>query len=186
MATSKRKSSTKRKSRKKKRRSKSICKKRVSDKIRINMDEYKQGKFSSRQQAIAVSYSQVSKKYPYCRRYLKLSPRKRSTKKLDKGLSTRPYRVTIKPSTRSEKKYMATFYDKDNNKIRTTHFGAYGMSDFTKHRDPERKQRYIKRHKKRENWNDPMSAGALSRYILWGEPTLRESIKKYKKRFKLK
>lgn len=42
------------------------------------------------------------------------------------------------------------------------------------------------RHKKRENWSDYMSAGALSRYILWGEPTLRASIQKYKKRFNLK
>lgn len=30
-----------------------------------------------------------------------------------------------------------------------------------------------------------MSAGSLSRYILWGEPTLRESIRVYKKKFNL-
>jgi hypothetical protein len=59
------------------------------------------------------------------------------------------------------------------------------MSDYTKHKDPKRKQRYINRHKKRENWNDPRTAGALSRYVLWGEPTLRESIRSYKRRFNL-
>ena len=37
-----------------------------------------------------------------------------------------------------------------------------------------------------ENWKDYKSAGALSRYILWGEPSFRESVKKYKKRFNLK
>ena len=48
-----------------------------------------------------------------------------------------------------------------------------------------RKRRYMSRHKKRENWNNYMSAGSLSRYILWNKPTLEASIKDYKKRFKL-
>ena len=94
-------------------------------------------------------------------------------------------KVVIKPSTKSEKKKMAIFYDKEGNKVKTTHFGAAGMSDYTKHKDPDRKKRYLNRHKKRENWNDFTSAGSLSRYILWGEPTLKASIQKYKKKFKL-
>lgn len=93
-------------------------------------------------------------------------------------------KVVIKKSTNPKKKYMAIFYE-GNKKVRTTHFGAAGMSDFTKHRDPKRKQRYINRHKKRENWDDYMSAGSLSRYILWGETTLKKSIDEYKKKFKL-
>ena len=95
-------------------------------------------------------------------------------------------KVVIKKSTNPKKKYMAIFYDKNKKKVKTTHFGAAGMSDYTKHKDKTRKQRYIKRHKKRENWKDYKSAGALSRYILWGEPSFRESVKKYKKRFNLK
>tara|TARA_B110001469_G_scaffold126806_1_gene145497 strand:- start:4426 stop:4755 length:330 start_codon:yes stop_codon:yes gene_type:complete len=95
-------------------------------------------------------------------------------------------KVVIKPSTRSKKKKMAIFYDKSGNRIKTTHFGAYGMSDYTKHKDPERKIRYILRHKKRENWNDYTTAGSLSRYILWGESTLKKSIEKYKNKFNLK
>ena len=94
-------------------------------------------------------------------------------------------KLTIKKSTKAKKKYMAVFRDKGKI-VRTTHFGARGMSDYTRHKDKTRKARYIKRHKKRENWNDKFSAGALSRYILWGEPSLRESIKKYKRRFRLK
>ena len=93
-------------------------------------------------------------------------------------------KMVIKKSTNPKKKYMAVF--KENGKVvKTTHFGAAGMSDYTKHKDKTRKKRYIARHKKRENWRDYKSAGALSRYILWGEPTLRASIKKYKKRFNL-
>jgi len=92
--------------------------------------------------------------------------------------------VLIKKSTNPKKKYMAIF-KKDGKKVKTTHFGAAGMSDYTKHKDKKRKQQYLTRHKIRENWDNYMSAGSLSRYILWGEPTLRTSIRKYKKRFGL-
>lgn len=95
-------------------------------------------------------------------------------------------KVVIKKSTNPKKKYMAIFTDDKGKKKKTTHFGARGMSDFTQHKDPSRKARYIKRHKVNENWNDYMSAGSLSRYILWGETTLQKSIDEYKKRFNLK
>ena len=87
-------------------------------------------------------------------------------------------KVVIKRSTNPKKKYMAIFKDKDGKKVKTTRFGAAGMSDYTKHKDVDRKLRYLIRHRKRENWNDFTSAGSLSRYILWGEPTLRASIQK--------
>jgi len=94
-------------------------------------------------------------------------------------------RVEIKPSTSKGKKYMAIFFDGDK-KVKTTHFGSAGMSDFTKHGDEERKQRYLDRHRARENWNDKFSAGALSRWILWNKKTLISSIADYKSRFNLK
>jgi len=93
-------------------------------------------------------------------------------------------KVVIKKSNKSGKKLMAIF--DDGKKIKTTHFGAEGMSDFTIHKDPKRKERYLKRHRARENWNAPMTAGALSRWILWNKPTLRASVEDYKKRFKFK
>ena len=79
---------------------------------------------------------------------------------------------------------MAVFTD-NGKKVKTTHFGSAGMSDFTKNKDEERKKRYLDRHRKNENWNDYKSAGSLSRYILWNKPTLRASIADYKRRFKL-
>ncbi len=97
--------------------------------------------------------------------------------------------MELLPSTKKTKKLMAIFYDANGKKMKTTHFGSAGMKDFTKHskdvRD-ERKKAYINRHEKRENWNDPTSAGALSRYILWNKPTLEASYKDFKKRFGLK
>ena len=92
--------------------------------------------------------------------------------------------LSIKPSTKSEKKYMATF-ETDKGTTKTTHFGAAGMSDYTKHHDTERKERYLVRHKANENWNDPTSAGALSRYVLWNKPSLRASITDFKSKFGL-
>jgi len=93
-------------------------------------------------------------------------------------------KVIIKKSTNSKKKYMAIFYDNDK-KVKTTHFGANGMSDYTKHKDKSRKKRYLTRHRKREKWDNYMSAGSLSRWILWNKPGFRESVTDYKRRFKL-
>ena len=95
-------------------------------------------------------------------------------------------KVIIKPSTNPKKKYTAIFYDETGKKVKTTHFGSAGMSDFTKNKDPERKKAYLSRHSARENWNDKFSAGALSRWILWNKETFRESVKNYKSRFNLK
>jgi len=94
--------------------------------------------------------------------------------------------VEIKESSRKDKKLMAIFYDANNFKVKTTHFGAVGYEDYTIHKDSVRKERYIQRHKCNENWNDPMSAGCLSRFILWNKLTLNGSITDYCKKFKLK
>jgi hypothetical protein len=96
----------------------------------------------------------------------------------------KPKKVVIKKSSKPEKKLMAIF-TLDNGRTKTTHFGSAGMEDYTKTKDVEQKSRYLKRHRRRENWNDPVSAGALSRWILWDKPTRRESIQAYKKRFNL-
>lgn len=88
--------------------------------------------------------------------------------------------VIIKRSDKKDKKYKAIFSDGT-----ITYFGATGYSDYTQHKDPLRKLRYLARHKKNESWEDYKSPGSLSRYILWNKPTLQESINDYKKRFNL-
>lgn len=66
-------------------------------------------------------------------------------------------------------------------------FGQYGAEDFTIHKDEERKQRYINRHKKREEmyWNKSgiNQASFWSRFLLWNKPTLQASYEDIKKRF---
>ena len=90
--------------------------------------------------------------------------------------------VTISRSTRAGKKYMAVFMI--NGKKKTTHFGQSGAEDYTQHHDEDRKRRYIQRHRARENWNDPTSAGALSRYILWEHKSFRTAVSSFKRRFR--
>ncbi len=97
-----------------------------------------------------------------------------------------PIKVVIKKSTNPNKKLMAVFYKHVGGpKIKTTHFGSAGMDDFTKTRDEAQKKRYLERHRKRENWQYYMSAGALSRWILWDKPTRSGSIRASKNRFNL-
>jgi hypothetical protein len=94
--------------------------------------------------------------------------------------------VKFEKSDNIKKKYKAIFYDKNKIKIKTINFGASGYSDYTIHKDKKRKERYINRHKKRENWDNFLTAGSLSYYILWNKETIEKSIKNYIKIFKLK
>jgi hypothetical protein len=80
----------------------------------------------------------------------------------------------------NKKKYEITF-DKNGKKY-TRKFGAAGMSDFTIHKDKERRERYISRHKKDLKTKDPMKPGYLSMFILWNKPSLKASLADYKRR----
>ena len=81
-------------------------------------------------------------------------------------------RIVIAPSSRAGYKYMAS------DGSRTTHFGAKGYKDYTTHRGEKRRRLYLARHASRENWgrSGVMTAGWLSRYLLWEKPTLKEAV----------
>ena len=87
--------------------------------------------------------------------------------------------IVISKSSNKNKKYDARI---DGRK--TISFGAAGMSDYTIHKDDERKQRYLDRHRKNENWADYNTAGFYSANLLWNKKTLSESIKDTNTRFK--
>ena len=92
--------------------------------------------------------------------------------------------VKIVKSPKREKKYRAVF--SRDGRIKNVDFGASGYEDYLSHHDKERRERYKNRHRKRENWNKPDTAGSLSLHILWGESTsFRENVSKFKKRFHL-
>jgi Na+-transporting NADH:ubiquinone oxidoreductase subunit NqrF len=64
-------------------------------------------------------------------------------------------------------------------------FGAKGYEDFTTHGDEKRRQRYLARHRKREDWNDLNTAGFWSRWLLWNKPTIRASIQDLEDNFNI-
>ena len=64
-------------------------------------------------------------------------------------------------STRKDKKYMV----QDPNG-KWVHFGAYGMEDFTKHKDISRRDAFRKRNAKWETANK-WSPAFMSYWILW-------------------
>lgn len=74
----------------------------------------------------------------------------------------------------------------DGNTVKTIHFGAAGYDDYTTHGDDERKQRYIKRHKVTEDWNNPFTAGFWSRYTLWNKKTITASLADIRNRYNIK
>ena len=73
-------------------------------------------------------------------------------------------------------KYVAVFDDK------RVPFGALGYSDFIESGNETKKSAYLARHHL-EDWNNPKTAGALSRWLLWNRRTLKASLADYTKRF---
>lgn len=68
------------------------------------------------------------------------------------------------------------------------HFGQKGSSDMTIHKNEATKQNYFKRHIVKEDFSKKgiNKAGYWSRWILWNQPTLDESIKDTERRFNIK
>jgi len=85
-------------------------------------------------------------------------------------------------SDKPEKKYYII-----TNEGKKIYFGQAGASDYTQHKDPIRKMRYINRHKKREEkfWNKSgiNTASFWSRFLLWEKPTIKESYDYIKQNF---
>jgi hypothetical protein len=93
--------------------------------------------------------------------------------------------LSVKPATDGKYKYTAQFLQ-DTGRIKTTHFGAKGMDDYTLTHDKEQRERYRQRHKKDLATKNPMRAGFLSYYILWGNSTsIQENIRTFKQHFGL-
>lgn len=96
-------------------------------------------------------------------------------------------KMDIKPSPLSKYKFVAIF-SKDGKKLKTTHFGLKGATDYTmmpNTKESEMKRHaYSTRHRHDLKTNNPMRAGYLSLYILWGDSTnMQTNIQAYKKKF---
>ena len=89
--------------------------------------------------------------------------------------------VVIRKSSKADKKYEAVI---DGRK--TVSFGAKGYSDFTLHKDPERKQRYIQRHQNNEDWSKTgiNTPGFYAKHVLWNKDTIQKSVTDLNKKYK--
>lgn len=102
-----------------------------------------------------------------------------------------PTLESIEKSNQPKYKYVATFCLCPNGEggcekpqKKEVYFGASGYQDYTLGASDGDRLAYIARHRVNENWDDPMTAGALSRYILWGaNRDIKENIKAFKKKF---
>lgn len=89
--------------------------------------------------------------------------------------------MELHPAKDGTHKWLAVF--DDGTRVR---FGAVGYKDYTQHKDPLRRKNYLQRHRSSENWNDPKTAGSLSRWLLWGDSTsLDANLRAFKRRFSL-
>lgn len=91
--------------------------------------------------------------------------------------------LSIKKLKGDKKKYEAFFLV--NGTEKSQKFGANGMSDYTIHKDIDRRNRYISRHLKDLDTGDPTRAGYLSMFILWNKPSFSASVKDYKTRLSI-
>ena len=89
--------------------------------------------------------------------------------------------IKIIPSQKAGKRFTAVFENGER-----TDFGSKDGSTFIDHKDLKKRLNYVKRHRAlgTENWKDPYSAGALSRYLLWGpRDNLKENTEFYNQLF---
>ena len=94
--------------------------------------------------------------------------------------------LRVEPSEVKPYKYTAFLHmTEPDGRVRekAIHFGRQGYEDFTIHKDEERRQRYIARHQARENWENPLTRGFWSRWVLWEKKTLREAVANVRKKF---
>lgn len=96
---------------------------------------------------------------------------------------------SLEPSDLATKKWRVNFTNSENGKIKTVNFGAKGYRDYTTIEDKEEalkaRAAYRNRHAK-DNLSDPMSPGALSYYILWGDTSnVNQNLSAYRRRFKI-
>jgi len=89
--------------------------------------------------------------------------------------------MKLERATDGKHKWVAVFSDGTR-----VSFGAKGYQDYTQHHNPLRRENYLSRHRTTENWNNPKTAGALSRWLLWGGSTsLETNLKAFRRRFSL-
>lgn len=87
----------------------------------------------------------------------------------------------LRKSSNPKKKY--DVYVPRGDRLKKVSFGAKGYSDYTIHKDKDRRERYRARHQN-DRLSDPYSAGFWSMYVLWNKVSLKSSFQDAVKRAK--
>ena len=95
--------------------------------------------------------------------------------------------IKLDDSKRKNKRFVMKFYNNDK-LLKKIHFGQKNpvKGTYIDHKDKTLRNNYIKRHAGlgTENWENPYTAGTLSRFILWGNYSeLPKALKAYAHRF---
>ena len=94
--------------------------------------------------------------------------------------------LILKRSNRKDKKFKITNPESPDKWI---HFGAKGLEDFTIHKDPERRRKWLKRMSRIKNKQgkliiyQPTSPLFWSWQLLWNKPSIEASATDIKKNF---
>jgi hypothetical protein len=92
--------------------------------------------------------------------------------------------LSVKKSNAKDKRLTAKF--KIGGRTESVSFGLRGGKTYVDGRSWAEKEQYLARHRPREDFGNPLTAGSLSRYILWGPHTsLNKNVKAFKSRFNL-
>lgn len=84
------------------------------------------------------------------------------------------------------KKEFVAIFERSDGRSKTTRFGTASNYVSNPDKTKEDRKNYVARHRVNENFNDPTSAGALSRWILWGESrSFEKNVKTFKSKFNL-
>ncbi len=83
-----------------------------------------------------------------------------------------------------EKKEFKAIFTLDNGSSKTIRFGTGSNYVLNNNKTDLDRTNYIKRHRVREDHNNVLTAGALSRHLLWGDSrSLNQNIKTFKTKF---
>ena len=96
-----------------------------------------------------------------------------------------PSLVSVVRTPGERKEFLARFV-LDNGKPRTIRFGTSSNFALNPSKTFIDRDNYIARHRVREDFSNPITAGSLSRHILWGQSrNWPSNVRSFKRRFKL-
>lgn len=109
---------------------------------------------------------------------------------MNKSVSKNRYKPFVMYKSKTYGKKWDVYVPTSSGRLKKVSYGAYGMSDYTKHKDKERRERYRNRHRK-DHIDDPYKAGFWSWWHLWGETTdskkaFQQAVQRAKKRLRIK